>query len=570
MLFDYLQSEASQEGKEPFLYLGDIIKTWHFAAQSNTDSLFASVVAVLALLLKSISGLIEFREYGNRLCITLLHDNQIKLLDRGLGNHRARDYLISPCLQLLTEIVAFDGGHAAKKVYRLREITFKRLDVFLGMRKDTHSGSVKRRSIRENALEYLFANLRVQSSADKMNIVSQGKILRGLLDGIVEDSPNVILEIVGALKRDVAMDGGLSQTAKGRVFNHWTLGRLVTLYGYDEKASLSNSNQVVQRSVHDFLVLLCISPGLGLVEKLTQSDFGVHAVAPDKPLRLESPSQSYMTDELDDGTKPIGRNPKLQLFLQTLRPYANISERDLILTVFRKMPEMIPTYFSSGRAFSFDPKLTTTWIGYTSFLIATIAIPLPEYLTSLNDHTLSQLCGNIIEGIIPRPCNQKTLTRCLNQSVHLVKFFALQILNAVFEKLAKVLQKWEERIQHYAEDEKKYIGWWGNVSKLRDEFCRRVPELKHVITQLRSSAGNSTMLRQSITRLIASYYILIPQVALETNFDISHTLFTNLADVDSTIESHEESGLRLLELEHLLEIAHRSPIMQWWYKPGKD
>ena len=571
LLFEYLQSQVSRKGKETSAYLIDIIRTWHLAAQSNADNLFASVVAVLALLLKSISNLIEFREYGNRLCTTLLHDDQVKLFDRGLGIHGTNDFLILPCLQLLTEIVTFDGGHSARTLYRQQETTFQRLDVFLGMRERIDTGSVtghERRSIRENALSYLFANLKLQSSAAKVNITSQRKLSRGLLNNIAEDSPSTISEILGVLRRDIVMDVGIPQTAKVRFFSQWVLSRIVTLYSYDESTHSSADHQNVQRSVHDFLILLCTSPGCGLVETHSAGLVGVNAVTADTSPYLERRSQPRTTSELEDDTRPTGRNPRLQSFLQSLRPYSSLPQRNLILAVFRSLPEMIPDYFSSSKIFSFDPKLTTTWIGYSSFLTATIASPLPEALTlSAMHYVVPGPYGNIIESIIPKPCTRRALTRCLNQSVTLVKFFTLQILNAIFEKFARVLQRCEDS-QNCADSEESHLAWSQVVSKLRNDFRSRVPELKHVITQFRSYASVSSMLRENIIRLTASYYKLIPQVSLEENLDISTTLSTALADVETLAEKHKHSGTRLLELEHILEIAHRSPNMQWWYRPG--
>ena len=528
------------------------------------------MVAVLALLLKSISSFIEFREHGHRLCTTVLHDDQIKLFDQGLGAHRAKDFLISPCLQLLTEVVSFDGGHAARTVYRQREITFKCLDVFLGMRKHNHDNNVKglkRPSVRENALGYLFANLRLQSAAAKMNIIAQGKVLRALLDDIVKDSPSTILGILEVLRRDIAMDSAISQTAKGRCFNQWTLGRLVTLYGYNENSSLPEGRQGIQRSVHDFLVFLCISPGCGLVEAGLASNLGVHAVTADKTGEILS--KPYVADRLDyEENHRAGRNSKLGPFLQSLRPHASVPQRDLILAVFRHMPELIPDYFSSNNIFPFDPKLTTTWIGYSSFLLAAIEIPFPESLIPLSvSDAVPPLSSKIMESILPNPCTRKVMTRCLNQSMGLVKFFALQILNAAFEKFAKVFQICED-IKHCTDDQKKRLASCQILSELRDGFSGRVPELRHVISQFRSCAKESSMLRESTTRLIASYYQIIPQMALEEKLDISVTLSTALMDVESSDDIHKARGMRLLELEHLLAIAQRSPNMQWWHKSG--
>ena len=240
--------------------------------------------------------------------------------------------------------------------------------------------------------------------------------------------------------------------------------------------------------------------------------------------------------------------------------------RDLILAVLRHTPGLIPYYFSSGKTFSFDPNLTTTWIGYSSFLLAAIEIPLPKSLTCLTvNDTVPPLFGTIMESIMPTPCSQKVMTRCLNQSVNLLKFFTLQILNAAFEKFAKVLQICKD-VQRYTDDEKNRVAWSRIMLELRDDFSGRIPELRHVVAQFRSCAKESTMLRESTTRLIASYYNVIPQVALEEKLHISETLSYALIDVDSSDKSQKESGMRLLELGHLLDIAHHSPNMQWWHK----
>ena len=525
---------------------------------------------MLALLLQTISSFIDFRQHGNRLCTIILHDEQIQLLDRGLSTYGAKDYLVSPCLQLLTEIVVFDGGHAAGTLYRQREITFKRLDSFLAMRKDTHGDNpkgLKRRSVRQTALGYLLANLRLQSPAAKVNIIAQGKVLHALLDDMAKDPPSVILEILEGLRRDIAMDAAIPPAAKGRLFNQWTLGQLTTLYGYNESASSPDGRRGIQTSVHDFLLLLCTSPGCGLVETRTVRNVGAHVATTNKA--LESISRPDVTDRLNDENRHARRNPRLQQFLQTLKPYASVPQCDLILAVFQNLPELIPDYFSSGKNFPFDPKLTTTWVGYSSFLRAAIAVPLPESLTPLNDNDpVPHLYGTIMESIIPRPCTQRTMTRCLNQEVDLLKLFTLQILNAAFEKFAKWL-KISENIQHSTDDQQSKLVWYQVESKLRDDFCEYIPDLRHVISQFRNCPRESTVLRESLTRLIAFYYRVIPQVALEEKFDISVTLSTALMDIESLDENHEQGGMRLLEFEHLLEIAHRSPNMQWWHKPGR-
>ena len=61
---------------------------------------------------------------------------------------------------------------------------------------------------------------------------------------------------------------------------------------------------------------------------------------------------------------------------------------------------------------------------------------------------------------------------------------------------------------------------------------------------------------------------ILPQVALEENFDISPALAKALDAVERSNEEDEES-LKYLYLEHLIEIASfQSSAVQWFHKIG--
>ncbi|KAK3174498.1 hypothetical protein OEA41_001744 [Lepraria neglecta] len=563
LLLEYLQSQAPSDAEGTFTYLADIIKTWHFAAQSNVEGLFSAVAAVLALLLRTISSLIKFRVWGNHLCKTLLQDDQMTLFNRGLTANKTKEHLISPCLRLLTEIVSFDGGHAARSLFRQRETTFNRLETFLGMRMSAHAQDRKRASLRDNALQFLYANFRLQNPAAKVYILAQGRVVRAWFEDITEDSPSVVLETLEVLKKHIAMDAALTISTRSRFFTKWILGRLATLYGYDEADNLAGGQTSVQKSAHEFLQFLCTSPGLGVLE----SPHGSHrdAKSSDSHVATSSQQDRFIPDK---PPKEDHMNAKLASFLQTLRPHASVLQSDLIIAVFRNTSELVSDYFSRKNSFSFDPKATATWVGYSSFLLATVQIPPSERLTpkSVNDRVPSSY-ARIIESIIPHPLNQKVMTRCLNQSSDLIKFLALKILTAGFEKLAKVLRICKG-MQYYTDENHCAVAWDQTASKLTIEFSGRVPDMEAVIAQFRSCPRENVILRESITRLLALYYEVVPQLALEQKFDISMAFSTVLGQKKSQAESLEEDGIQLFEIEHLLLIAHRSPNMQWFHKPG--
>lgn len=569
LLLDYLQSQAPREDDETALYLIDLIKTWHYAAQSNVESIFSSTVAVLALLLRTISSLIDFRACGNRLCRSLLHDDQLQLFDRAFTANKAKEHLISPCLTLLTEIVLFDGGHSARSVFRQRETTFKRLEVFLGMRKNARDGDSekhKRPSIRNNALRYLYANLRLQNSVAKMSILAQGKFIRAMFEHITDDASEVILEMLDVIKNDVASDGAITHSAKGSVFSTWTLGRLATLYSYTEADDLLQKSRSVQETAHAFLLVLCTTPGWGVLENQNEVRASVRFAKAD--LGDEQKRYSSTQDFSHNRKRFHNTNERLALFLQSLRPHASVLQSDLIIAVFRNRPELVADYFTRRNSFSFDPKATATWIGYSSFLLATVQLPLPEPLIPKENRKITPSQHNIVmDNILPQPLTQKVLTRCLNQSTYLVKFLSIRILIAAFEKFAKFFRMFHDVSSHSSTG---YLSseWDKVASKLRVEFFERLPEMEHVVAQFRNCPNENAVLRESITRLLALYFKVIPEVALEETLDVSVALSAALTDQATTGLIVEGDSVRILEMGHLLAIAHDSPNTQWFHKSG--
>lgn len=567
ILLEYLQSQTAKKSENPSTHLADIVKTWHFAAQENVESLFSSVVAALALLLKTISTLIEFRDCGNHLCRSLLQDDQIKLFDRGLSANKAKKHLISPCLRLLTEIVSYDGGHSARIVFRQREVVFKRLEIFLGMRKAfTGEGAENRQrpSIRNTALRYLYANLRLQAPAAKTHLLIHGKVVRAVFEDISEDSPTVILELLETLKKDVASDNALSQTAKSRFFNGWALSRLGTLYKYAEVDVTAEGGVDVQQVTHDFLLYLCTSPGHGVLNAQGQLNTGIEDGKPED--RSETELLSGHNFRKDNPS--TGRNTRLALFLQGLRPYASVLQSELILAVFQTVPGMVSDYFARKKTFSFDPKATATWIGYSTFLLATVQLPLPRTFTVSNVEDWTPPPYNkIIDSIMPEPLTQKTMTRCLNQSTDLIKFLSTKLLTAAFEKLAEVLRIYRGR--HSQTDQHRDSSRWDQAAlEITTGFCSRIPDIDHVIAQLRSCSFEKAVLRECLTRLLVLYYVVVPQVALEAKFDVSIALSAALQVDSPDVGSQQKHGVRILELDHILNIAKRSPNLQWWHKSG--
>ena len=553
-----MRSTLPGSGNTSSVPLKDIIQTWSFAAQSNNDGLLSAVPAVLALLLRTISTSIDFRECGVQLCHALLQREQIRLFDRGLTANKSKERLISPCLRLLNEITTFDGGSSARKVYQQRDVTFKRLDIFLSISNPSPTamdGSKTRPSIRSNALQYVLSNLKFQDPATKGDILSQSKLIRAIFNNISEDPRETIFNALDSLKKSVILDSSVRRKYKSMLLSEFALSQIVRLYDYQEAAQSDGGNPTVADVAHGFLLFVCTTIDHGvLVEQDGWYPPGAEILAKNRDidpllLPLEQP------DTHDKYTSRVSvRNTTLASFMQGLRPWANSYHRVLAVAILSAAPELVADYFFKKKAFSFEPKLSATWIGYSTFLFSSVQLPLPD-----TRYDSPPPVSIVLESILPQPLNQKILTRCINQKTAIVSFFAVRLLIVAFQKVERLLSLWTTR-----EDKR----WTKTGLHLLAGFCQRCPELRYVIGSSRSVSEDHIMLKEALLRLTAMYYKITPQLALNDKYDISSMLVNALKQTQPTQGVTLDHSMQFLELDHLLEIARRSPDMSWWNKPG--
>ena len=125
ILREYLDSQKLKDVKDterPFL--GQLWQAWSYASQNNDERLVSSIASIFTSLLKTLSSLIDFRDHGSILCRTVLQNQHLRLIKRCLDAPKHKDFLLSPALRLLTEVVCFDGGVLAKEAYKRRKQTF--------------------------------------------------------------------------------------------------------------------------------------------------------------------------------------------------------------------------------------------------------------------------------------------------------------------------------------------------------------------------------------------------------------------------------------------------------------
>ncbi|KAH8680926.1 ribosome biogenesis protein [Xylariales sp. PMI_506] len=559
--------------EEAPVYLSDIMETWSMAAQMSNENIMSAVVVVLALLLKVISAHVELVPTGLGIARTILQKRQQELLAKNLSADKGRDFIISPTLRLLREVICLDGGTLAIPTFRARNYTFKSLARNMGLR---YLGEgiedPKRPSVRTNAVRVLLSSLKFLHVEAKRDLLSQKDVVAALMRGLKEDPPSLIFEMLNTLRSSVILDQKLSRDVKIRLLNSQSLSRIASLYTYQHEKSSDDGSVSVDQAAHDFLLAACTTFSAGILRP--SNGFYPDGIDPD----LIASSENETPDEVGlesipwmDKFKtdvPV-RNSLLSDFIQTLKPWSSTKQNELLVAIFAACPELVANYFANKRSFSFDPKLSATWIGYSTLLFKTIQLDIPPYFGHQKKFARVPPPTAVVLGhILPLPLEAKSLTRCLTQKHKLVTFFAIRILVIALEKLSVALKF------HQQATSPTDTLWREASRRLVDEFCARIPNVKDVIMAYRAIPDNDYLQRVAASRLLVLYHEVIPQVALAGKFDFSPMLSTAIKSVEAPSqgkdeESHQEAVLRLMELENLFAVARYSPSMKWFAR-GKD
>lgn len=560
-------SQSREEEDKPVTYLPDLMQTWSFAAQSNDELLLSAIPAVLAVLLRTLSSILDLVQHGLGVCRTILQKSQLDLISRGLMVTKGKTFILSPILRLLNQLAMFDGGEMAKQVFRARDYTLKGLARNLHLRiSGEEAEDRKKPSVRTNALRFLLSLLKFLPSESKRELLYQRDIVTAMTKDIKDDPPFLICEALENLKTSVLQDEKLPRDAKAKLLNATSLGRIAMLYGYDQPdEELTKAKKTVEGVAHEFLVLACMSPELGALNR--QAGFYPRGIDPDDLEDFDDDKALldlglHSVEWMDKFTEKVPiRNTILSDFIQTLRPWSNAKQRDLILSIFRSAPELVADYFFHKKSFSFEPKLTATWIGYSAFLFSSLQLPLPIYFGHQQRYArLPPPPTIVLESILPQPLSQKVLRGCLLQPQKLITFFAIRILCVAFRKFQIALRMYEDAASGSSSL------WAQATASLTDAFCKRCPSIKDVIHAFRNMSDTDLLQRESATRLLVLYYEIVPSIALDAKFDVSGVLTQRLREIEGSNLSPEDRSLCAMELENLFQFAHFSPGMRWFSK----
>lgn len=565
ILRTYSEEQLASDHRAPAFT--DLISIWSSAVDTNDESLLSSVPSVLSLYLKTISGHLQFRDFGLALCRSLLLKDQLRLLDRGLTATKTKEHLISPCLRLLTEVVGFDAGELASLVYSKRDTTLRRLDIFLNQRKPSADGpgdAEQKPILRCVAQRYLLANLKYQSTSAIGDIIAHGRILRCCLQGMKNDRADIVREILLSLENDIVRAKSLAKGVKSRLFTHWNLASLASLYIFREPANEVSPGRTVREHVDSLLRLICTKPDSGVL--VPQNGWYPAGCNPEKSFSL-APGQDMILpgiglfSNFDYRDKFPVKNLVLSSFIQDLRPETDKLQASLLLDIFRSAPELVADYFSKKSNSVSEPQDTPVWLGQSAFLFSVIQLPVPAYCGWNTCYApLPPPSSAVIESVLPRPLDRRNITRSLNLNHEVITLFAVRAVTVAFQKLSKVLE-----VYHAAPINAE--SWREVSSDLLSTFSQRCPLAKDVLSTWQRTPKSDQQLRASITELLANYYQVLPHLILREKFDISLALIDAIEWIGNDTEDQPLKSSRFSGLEHLLTIAETSPDTKWWQKP---
>lgn len=524
----------------------------------------SSVPVVLALILQIVSRSLELVPHGLGICQTLLQDRQLQSLSSNLSAEKSKAFIISPTLRMLREAVCLDGGAFAKRIFRARASTFASLgrNLRLGAGLDAPEDA-RKSTIRTNAMRFFLSCLKYLHSEGKKELLLQKDMLTHLTFMIKSDPPYIVLEVLESLKTHIMSDDKIPREVKSRNFGIKTLVHILSLYTYGTSSQTAEDVNSVQAKAHEFLVCLCTTSGAGVLYPTT----GLYP----KPQGEDVPAHrrnvnrkpvmggSLGDDQFKDGIPVF--NYVLSEFAQKLRPWSNLRHNQLLIAIFKAAPELVAEYFHNNRAFSFEPKLSMTWIGYGAFLFDTIQLPLPssfgdkaQYVNGPPPTTI------LLDNIIPPPLTQKTLVRCLASKSELTSFFAVRLLVIALEKLSKALVMLGGGSRSHSP------AWTEASRRLVDSFCQRAPDMKEVVRSYKSIPSESFLRKTLSSRLLRLYYEVVPRMALAANFDVSPFFVDVLKSLNHDEGDAEAKNFTVMELENLIAIAGYSPGMRWFAK----
>ncbi|EXJ94542.1 hypothetical protein A1O1_02938 [Capronia coronata CBS 617.96] len=562
-----LQSSASHEEVD----FPDLLSIWYSASQSNDEAVLSAVPSVLTQFFRTISSQLEFREFGLSLCHSLLKRDQLRIFDKGLSLPRSKQQIITPCLQLLTEIISFDGGALASNVFGRRDYLYRRLDGLLSQLPSESTDTptpTPTSGVHKAALEFLLASLKYLDSESKTELITHGRTLYSAVRSLPSGSADVITKALDTLERSVLADESLAKQIKRRCFNSGFLAALAKLYDYPVESSSAGDggdhSTSVREALQRLLLQVCTTTKGVLVPQTGWYPPGTNPESLQKDdsmidLGLDSPFY------FDDFTEKVPvKNGTLAIFIQTLKPESDVLQANLIISIFAAAPELVADYTSKKQKLVVPPGDDPLWRGQFAFLFSVVKQPVPPNCgwpgkTPSTPPPLSI----VIESILPKPLDRSTLTKCLQTKDDIIMISATRVLTVALEKLDSALKIFDTAPSDTTL-------WAQAATRLMNLFIERIPPLQDLVTALQSLDKDNEQVRTTVLECMATYHKILPSTTVASKFDIGPTLSKTLQSLESDSLEQERRDVLQEQMTHLVQIADASLATKWFHRTSSE
>ncbi|KAG0220462.1 ribosome 60S biogenesis N-terminal-domain-containing protein [Mortierella sp. GBAus27b] len=528
-----------------------LLKIWEWQQQHDVRKIEASIVEVLSKLIHQCNTALH-RTHAMKITRAILQ-NQSRMTAIYKNLSCGRQNTIQATLRLLTAM-----NHVHQSTTRELKDGFnfglKALSKLRNQRRKEGEEAANKTDTRTLYIQFLLAFFIRGDATVKKEILEMPDLFQVALKSLHNDSFPLIKQVLTVLNNNISMDSDITRTLKISFFNTSFLVNLLKLYARTE--AVPNSDQTVAQAVHEFMMALCTTPGIGIC-------FQDAAWYP--PSTLKSSSSIEKTSA--DGAKHIYNKTLLQL-LTHLRPTEDVLQQELTVSILTACPELVRLFWQRV-SIQMEPRLSARWLANMTLLHKITEIPVPNLYLQHTGLFASHPppVSTIIENILPGPANRSILSRGLQHSSMLVRYFTVVELAAAFQKTEQVIAVMQNAVKALANDDEVSVinnsmdldgtptgakaaeppaqQWAATITLLLAELRRRVPDIQIVISlhngiqsTIVTNVGEEERTRldlfnNGVLRLIKYYQQFLPQVVMESKFDVGKLIPSNFSTVQA-------------------------------------
>ncbi|KAF9289666.1 hypothetical protein BGZ68_008857 [Mortierella alpina] len=551
---------------EEFPECTQLLKIWEWQHEHDVKRIEASIVEVLSKLIHQCNTALH-RTFAIKLTRAILQ-NQSRMTCIYKNLSSGRQNTVQATLRLLT---AMNHVHhtTTKELKDGFNFGLKALSKLKNQRrKEGDAESAGKADTRTLYIQFLLAFFIRGDATVKKEVLEMPDLFQVALKDLPNDTFPLIKQVLNVFVNNIIMDSDLSRTTKISFFNTNFLVNQLKLYTRTE--AVPNSDQTVAQLVHEFMMALCTKPGVGIC-------FQDAAWYPPSTLTATTTVEKASSEN----NKHIF-NKTLSQLLTHLRPTENIMQQQLTVSILTACPELVRLYWQKANL-QMEPRLSARWLANMTLLHKITEIPVPNLYLQHTGLFASHPppVSTIIENILPTAANRTILSKGLQHSSMLVRYFTIVELAAAFQKTEQVIAVMQSAVRTLANDEEEAATadnsmemdgtslnsqssdppaqqWAGAITLLLAELRRRVPDIQIIIslhngiqTMTQTDIEDEERIRRNlinngVLRLIKYYQQFLPQAVIESKFDIGKLIPSDFATV--------QAGTLIHLLELLLEL----------------